>query len=74
MSVEAILCIKAMQNNIIPPTINISNLDTNIPEGINIVTGAKEKMINITMSNAFGFGGHNATLVFRKIEGFKNQN
>ena len=66
-AVEAILCIKAIQNNIIPPTINISDLDENIPEGINIVTGAKEKMINITMSNAFGFGGHNATLVFRKI-------
>ncbi|WP_379969115.1 beta-ketoacyl-ACP synthase II [Epilithonimonas sp. UC225_85] len=66
-AVEAILCIKAIQNSIIPPTINISNLDENIPEGINIVTDPKEKEINIAMSNAFGFGGHNSTVIFRKI-------
>lgn len=66
-AVEAILCIKAIQNSIIPPTINISNLDENIPEGINIITENKEKTINIAMSNAFGFGGHNSTIIFRKI-------
>ncbi len=66
-AVEAILCIKAIQNSIIPPTINISNLDENIPAGINIVTEPKEKEINIAMSNAFGFGGHNSTVIFRKI-------
>jgi len=66
-AVEAILCIKAIQNSIIPPTINISNLDENIPVGINIVTEPKEKEINIAMSNAFGFGGHNSTVIFRKI-------
>ena len=66
-AVEAILCIKAIQNSIIPPTINISNLDENIPEGIHIVTEPKEKAINIAMSNAFGFGGHNSTVIFRKI-------
>jgi len=66
-AVEAILCIKAIQNSIIPPTINISNLDENIPEGIHIVTDSKEKEINIAMSNAFGFGGHNSTVIFRKI-------
>jgi len=66
-AVEAILCIKAIQNSIIPPTINISNLDENIPDGINIVTEPKKKEINIAMSNAFGFGGHNSTVIFRKI-------
>ena len=66
-AVEAILCIKAIQNSVIPPTINISNLDENIPAGINIVTDPKEKEINIAMSNAFGFGGHNSTVIFRKI-------
>ncbi|TDX86113.1 beta-ketoacyl-ACP synthase II [Epilithonimonas xixisoli] len=66
-AVEAILCIKAIQNSVIPPTINISNLDENIPEGINIITENKEKPINIAMSNAFGFGGHNSTIIFRKI-------
>ncbi|UQB67152.1 beta-ketoacyl-ACP synthase II [Epilithonimonas zeae] len=64
---EAIICIKAIQENIIPATINVSKLDENIPEGINIVTENKEKPINIAMSNAFGFGGHNSTVIFRKI-------
>ncbi|GGG53779.1 beta-ketoacyl-ACP synthase II [Epilithonimonas arachidiradicis] len=66
-AVEAIICIKAIQENIIPATINVSKLDENIPEGINIVTENKEKPINIAMSNAFGFGGHNSTVIFRKI-------
>jgi len=64
---EAIICIKAIQENIIPATINVSKLDENIPEGINIITENKEKPINIAMSNAFGFGGHNSTVIFRKI-------
>jgi len=66
-AVEAIICIKSIQENIIPATINVSKLDENIPEGINIVTETKEKEINIAMSNAFGFGGHNSTIIFRKI-------
>ncbi|WP_027384565.1 beta-ketoacyl-ACP synthase II [Epilithonimonas caeni] len=66
-AVEAIICIKAIQENVIPATINVSKLDENIPEGINIVTEKKEKPINIAMSNAFGFGGHNSTVIFRKI-------
>lgn len=66
-AVEAIICIKAIQENIIPATINVSKLDENIPEGINIITENKEKPINIAMSNAFGFGGHNSTVIFRKI-------
>ncbi|MDP9956418.1 3-oxoacyl-[acyl-carrier-protein] synthase II [Epilithonimonas hungarica] len=64
---EAIICIKAIQENIIPATINVSKLDENIPEDINIITENKEKPINIAMSNAFGFGGHNSTVIFRKI-------
>jgi len=66
-AVEGIICIKSIQENIIPATINVSKLDENIPEGINIVTETKEKEINIAMSNAFGFGGHNSTVIFRKI-------
>lgn len=66
-AVEAIICIKAIQENIIPATINVSKLDEHIPEGINIITENKEKPINIAMSNAFGFGGHNSTVIFSKI-------
>lgn len=65
---EAILSIKAIENGIIPPTINLHNIDENIPKDINIVFGeAKEKNINYALSNAFGFGGHNATLIFKKF-------
>lgn len=65
---EAILSIKAIENGIIPPTINIENLDEKIPNGVQIIRDeAKEKEINFALSNAFGFGGHNATLVFKKI-------
>lgn len=67
-AVEAILSIKAIQNSIIPPTINLHSIDENIPKDINIVFGeAKEKEINFALSNAFGFGGHNATVVFKKF-------
>lgn len=65
---EAILSIKAVEQGIIPPTINLHRLDENIPKDVNIVFGeAKEKDINFALSNAFGFGGHNATLVFKKF-------
>ena len=67
-AIEAILAINAINNNIIPPTINIENPDPAIPAGIQIVVNeAKEKTVNTAMSNAFGFGGHNSTLVFRKF-------
>ena len=67
-AIEAILAIKSINENIIPPTINIENQDSEIPDGIQIVT--KEPMhknIKTAMSNAFGFGGHNSTLIFREI-------
>jgi len=65
---EAILSIKAIQHGIIPPTINLHQLDENIPKDVNIVFGeAKEKDITYALSNAFGFGGHNATLIFKKF-------
>lgn len=65
---EAILSIKAIQQGIIPPTINLHQIDENIPKDINIVFGeAKEKNITFALSNAFGFGGHNATVIFKKF-------
>lgn len=67
-AVEAILAIKAINNNCIPPTINVDALDPEIPENLNIVTNtAKETEVNIAMSNAFGFGGHNSTVIFKSI-------
>ena len=58
----------AIEQNTIPPTMNIENLDNDIPEGIQIVQNhPKKKNVNVAMSNAFGFGGHNATVVFKKM-------
>ncbi|MFT3911743.1 MAG: beta-ketoacyl-ACP synthase II [Ferruginibacter sp.] len=66
--IEAIISLMAMKENIVPPTINTTSLDPAIPENLNIVT--KEAInadINVTLSNTFGFGGHNATVIFKKI-------
>ena len=61
-SVEAMLCIKALRDDVIPPTINYETPD---PEcDLDYVTdGARETPVTCAMSNSFGFGGHNATLI-----------
>lgn len=67
-AIEAILCIKAIGEGLIPPTINLEQRDPEIPDGIQIVGArALNTPVHIAVSNAFGFGGHNATLVFRKL-------
>ena len=63
--IEAVITIKAMQAGIIPPTINIEKLDPNCTLDIT-PNKAKEKKIKAAMSNSFGFGGTNATLIFVK--------
>ena len=67
-AIEAIIAIKSINNNVIPATINIENIDPAIPEGIKIVVNQPlEKTIQTAMSNAFGFGGHNSSILFKKI-------
>jgi len=67
-AIEAIVAIKAVQENMIPPTINTMSIDPTLPQGLNIVLKEKmSKQINVAMSNTFGFGGHNATAVFKKV-------
>jgi 3-oxoacyl-[acyl-carrier-protein] synthase II len=69
-AVEAIACILSIQNNIIPPTINTTNLDAAIPVGFPIVLkDTVEKPVHVAMSNTFGFGGHNGIVVFRSLKG-----
>lgn len=66
---EALICIKTIEQGTIPPTINSRNLDPELPPGLNLVLGQKlKKDVNIALSNTFGFGGHNASAVFRKIK------
>jgi 3-oxoacyl-[acyl-carrier-protein] synthase II len=64
-AVEAIVCILAMKHDTLPPTINLQNQD---PEcDLFVVPNVKvERNINIAMSNAFGFGGHNSSVIFAK--------
>ncbi|MTI22909.1 beta-ketoacyl-[acyl-carrier-protein] synthase II [Fulvivirga sp. RKSG066] len=65
-AIEAILTIKATQDNVIPPTINTKNVDEEL-QGVDLTLGGKvEKEVNYAISNTFGFGGHNAIAVFKK--------
>lgn len=67
-AIEAIISIKAVETNTIPPTINTTEIDPEMPAGLQIVVGKKlEKTVNVALSNTFGFGGHNASAVFRKV-------
>lgn len=65
-SVEAIISIKAMQDSIVPPTINLDEQDPEVANLDYTPHKAKEKELNYVLSNSFGFGGHNAVLVFKK--------
>ncbi len=66
-AIEAIATVKAIQENLIPPTINIEELSDEIPEGIEVVANtAMQKEVNYAMSNTFGFGGHNAIVIMKK--------
>jgi 3-oxoacyl-[acyl-carrier-protein] synthase II len=66
-AVEAIASILALQNGIIPPTINHFTDDPSFDPKINFTFNAAQKRdINIVQSNGFGFGGHNASVIFKK--------
>ena len=68
-AVEAISCILAMKHGIIPPTINHFNDDDNIDPKLNFTFySAQKRSVDIAMSNTFGFGGHNACVIFRKLD------
>lgn len=67
-AVESIACVKAIENNKIPPTINTKEIDPEIPQNLNIVLkDAVEREVNIVMNNTFGFGGHTVTTVFKRF-------
>jgi 3-oxoacyl-[acyl-carrier-protein] synthase II len=66
-AVEAIAGIKAMEHGLVPPTINVDNLDP-ATEGLDIVINEpKEREINYVMSDTFGFGGHNTIVILGKV-------
>ena len=68
-AIEAIASILAMQNGIVPPTINHTTVDENIDPSLNLTLNkAQKREIKVAMSNTFGFGGHNACVLFKKLE------
>ena len=67
-AIEAIASIMAIENSTVPPTINHKTQDEKIDEKINFTFGKAEKReVNVALSNTFGFGGHNACVLFKKI-------
>lgn len=67
-AIEAVTSIMAIQKNEIPPTTNTESVDPEIPESANLTLGTKASHpVNIAMSNSFGFGGHNSTVIFRQL-------
>jgi 3-oxoacyl-[acyl-carrier-protein] synthase II len=68
-AIEAIASIMAMQHGIVPPTINHKTKDENIDSSLNLTLNKPQKRdIKVAMSNTFGFGGHNACVVFKKLD------
>jgi 3-oxoacyl-[acyl-carrier-protein] synthase II len=67
-AVESIASLLAMQNNIVPPTINHVTDDPAIDPRFDLTFNkSKERTIRVALSNTFGFGGHNASVIFRKL-------
>ncbi|HSZ11924.1 MAG TPA: beta-ketoacyl-ACP synthase II, partial [Rhizomicrobium sp.] len=65
-AVEAIFCLLAMRDGIVPPTINLEN--PNVETKIDLVPlKARKREVNVAMSNSFGFGGTNAALIFTRV-------
>jgi 3-oxoacyl-[acyl-carrier-protein] synthase II len=66
--IELVVTVMAIQDNLIPPTINLDNPD---PECDLDYTPnqARERVVNYAMSNSFGFGGHNASILVKRFEG-----
>ena len=68
-AIEAISVILAMQNSMVPPTINHTTVDENIDPELNLTLNkAQKRDVKVAMSNTFGFGGHNACVVFKRLD------
>lgn len=65
---ESIVCIKAINEGVIPPTINLENQDENVANLNYVPNKAIKADVNYALTNSFGFGGHNASLIFKKYK------
>jgi 3-oxoacyl-[acyl-carrier-protein] synthase II len=68
-AIEAIACILAVKNDIVPPTINHFTDDPEIDNKLNFTFNKpQERVVNVALSNTFGFGGHNTSAIFKKLK------
>lgn len=68
-AIEAIASILAMKHSLVPPTINHTEADPNIDPNLNLTLNkAQAREVKVAMSNTFGFGGHNACVMFKKLD------
>ncbi len=68
-AVEALACIHAIQDSIIPPTINFEHEDPEIDYKLNLTLNkAQKREVNVALNNTFGFGGHNSSIAFKKMK------
>lgn len=67
-AVESIAAILALRNDVVPPTINYTTPDPDLDNKLNFTLNkAQEREINVSLSNTFGFGGHNTSVLFKKL-------
>ncbi len=67
-AIEAIASLLAVKNDVIPPTINLENIDPELDQKLNFTFNkAQHRTVRAALSNTFGFGGHNASVIFRKF-------
>lgn len=68
-AIEALACILAITKGIVPPTINVDEVDPEIDSRLNLTLGtAQRREVKVAMSNTFGFGGHNSTIILKEVE------
>ena len=69
-AIEAIACVMSVKNDIVPPTINHFNDDAELDQKLNFTFNkAQNRTINVALSNTFGFGGHNTSIIVKKFKG-----
>jgi 3-oxoacyl-[acyl-carrier-protein] synthase II len=67
-AVEAIASLLAVKNDVVPPTINLDTIDPELDSKLNFTFNkAQYRTVRAALSNTFGFGGHNASVIFRKF-------
>jgi 3-oxoacyl-[acyl-carrier-protein] synthase II len=65
-AVEAIFCLLAIRDSFVPPTINYDNPDPDCDLDY-VPNAGRSQEVNVALTNSFGFGGHNACLIFKKV-------